>query len=421
MPVDIIVGLAFGSEGKGRVAEHLIVDRTYDAIVRTGGPNAGHSVWNPDRTKQYAFQVIPCVGMSDPDVKLVLGAGSQIDLEIFKREIQWLESEGISTHERIIVDPYASIIDLRHKMAESGGENACAWIRNGKDPAECKNYDRLHGCSNCPEHAPDLNDIIGSTRHGGGAALVEKIQRKGKMRHAKDIDMLQPYLCDTRVSEFLNNVERAGGNILLEGAQGMMLSIHHGYYPYTTSRSTGPAQWLMEAGLSPLTVRDIVGVTRLYPIRVAGNSGPSKGEEISWDIISERIGKHVIESTTVSKRVRRVFEFSGDEFHYACDICRPSILAINFLDYFYPSIGDDMCADMREIIAGIGAGQLFVDSLLGVKDTSYPLGDMTIEQFNSSIDRLVDVLDIITSEKIPIYLMGYGKGYNEVIKNTHIL
>ncbi|MBA2726458.1 MAG: adenylosuccinate synthetase [Actinobacteria bacterium] len=133
----------------------------------------------------------------------------------------------------------------------------------------------------------------------------------------------------------MNELADEGYGIIVEGTQGIGLSLHHSEcFPYATSRDTSAAAFLSEVGLSPLLVKDILLVLRTFPIRVAGNSGPLAGE-ITWEELSRRSRspEPLVEFTTVTQKVRRVAEFDWDLAHRAVRISRPTGLAIHGLDY----------------------------------------------------------------------------------------
>ena len=104
---------------------------------------------------------------------------------------------------------------------------------------------------------------------------------------AKEVPELQPYIGDT--VELMDSAMHDGKKILLEGTQGTQLSLHHGTYPYVTSRETTASGCAAEAGIAPNRIRKVLMVCRTYPIRVQGNSGPMQ-QEIDWETVSERSG-----------------------------------------------------------------------------------------------------------------------------------
>ena len=245
-PIQIVQGAQYGSEAKGAIAAFLCQRDNIDFAVRTGATNAGHTVmWRGSPIK---MQQLP-VGWVNPHTQLVLGAGSMIDLTILKREIAMVSDlTGTDTLRRLTIDYRAYIHDT------SAAERA-------------RQSDRHH--------------LIGATGKGCSEAVMDKIRLRGLKnltigRAAAGRDYP---LADT--AQLLNTSWDEGGSIQLEGTQGTFLDLHLGPYPYTTHKQTGPAQWMMEAGLSPALPTDIVLVARTFPIRVAGNSGPLP-QETSW-------------------------------------------------------------------------------------------------------------------------------------------
>ena len=299
--VDCVVGLQYGSEAKGLVCQTL-ADK-YQLAVRVGGPNAGHTVrWTSPGGNRAEFKArhIPATVLNR-DCTLALAAGALITPQVLDEEIALLDSYGIDVRGRLIVDPNACVIQDRHIAAE---------------------HEKKEGS--------DLNDKIGSTREGVGAALAERVLRRGGTTLAYQEPYLHPYVEQgRRVCDVIRSTPR----VLIEASQGCLLSNLHGPYPYATSRDTNVSGALAECGVPPHAVRNVIGVFRTYPIRVAGRSGPTLGRETTWDALSIKLGKAVSEKTTVTKRIRRVFDFSMEEFQYACTLNRPTILALTFLNY----------------------------------------------------------------------------------------
>jgi adenylosuccinate synthase len=189
-----------------------------------------------------------------------------------------------------------------------------------------------------------LQKKIGSTRQGVGFATARKIrERGGKVKLAVDYKELHPYIKDTW--EQLEKAYSAGSKVLLEGTQGTGLSIHHGNYPYVTSRDTTVAGCLSEAGISPSRVRKVVMVCRTYPIRVQnpskGTSGPMS-REIKWNDVARRSGispakLKKTEKTSTTNRDRRVSEFDWALLRKAAALNGPTDVALTFADYLHKS------------------------------------------------------------------------------------
>lgn len=302
MPVSIVVGGQFGSEGKGKVALEIVRrDANVAAVVRVGGTNSGHTAIGQDG-RIHALRQIPA-GAVDGNVLVVLPPGSFIDLEVFDREIAEL---GLAP-DRVAVSPFARVITEEHKT----------W-----------------------ERAARLNTAIGSTESGTGAAVLAMMARGATNLplhsvQAEEVADLAPYTCRGDTTSMLREILDDGRRIVIEGTQGFGLSLlQGGYWPKATSRDTTAAGFLAEAGLSPRDVDDVVMVIRCHPIRVAGDSGPLIGET-NWEriMIDAGLPKETREYTTVTQRLRKVGMFDPTLVRRAISANRPDRLVLNHLDY----------------------------------------------------------------------------------------
>lgn len=298
--VDVLVGGQFGSEGKGQIAGHIAPE--YDCLMRVGGPNAGHTVYEePDK---HVFHLLPSGCHRNPRAKLLLGPGTVINVEKLLREISKYKIVD-EFSKRLIIDENAIVISEADIALEE-----------------------------------KIKETIGSTAQGVGAATANNIIARlyGDQKHkAKNNTKLRAFIGST--FDELESLYSANKKILLEGTQGTGLSIHHGIYPYVTSRDTTVSGCISEAGISPKRVNKIVMVTRTYPIRVGGTSGDFLSEELDMDIIAKRSGKNAkelreIEKTTTTGRYRRIAEFSWKMFRKACELNSPTDIALTFVDYF---------------------------------------------------------------------------------------
>ena len=297
MPVTVVVGGQFGSEGKGKVAHHFADQQRAHFVVRVGGSNSGHTVIDPRTGVAQVFRHLPTAALL-PNPIAVIAPGSYLEAEVLQQEIRYT-SLGV---DRLVVDPAAVIIEKDHALEE-------------RDAASLQ--------------------AIGSTLSGTGAAVRARIERNPKLRFAKDIDFLRPYI--RRTTPLLRDALKKGVRVLIEGTQGFGLSpLHSPYYPYVTSRDTTSAAFVSEAGLSPLDVDHVILVLRAFPIRVAGTSGPLKNE-ITWDILSrerKNSDRALIEYTSVTRKVRRVARFDPAIVKTAIEHERPTTVVLNHVDYF---------------------------------------------------------------------------------------
>ena len=293
MPITVVVGGQYGGEGKGKVVAHLCRNRGFDVTVRCGGPNSGHTITLNGR--QVVLRQVPA-GVVNPCAKLFLAAGCLIDQDVLSKEIELFDLHP----DRLKIDHNAVIIN--------------------KDYAQ-------------KEKEAQLDSEIGSTCTGTGFAVAERALRKKDVELAKDIPSLKPYLA--KVSEEIMSYYINGNQIVVEGTQGFGLSVYHSpYYPYATSRDTTASGFLSEAGISPLSVSDIVMVLRTFPIRVGGKSGPLP-QEITWKVVQLGSGYpyEPQEFTTVTKRLRRVARFDVEIVKMATIANMPTQIALMGVDY----------------------------------------------------------------------------------------
>ena len=295
--VDVIVGGQFGSEGKGQIAAYLAGD--YDLLVRVGGPNAGHKVF--EIPAPYTHHQLPSGTRRTAVPRLLIGAGAVLNVDALLKEI----SECNVDATRLKIDRNAMVIIEEDFATES-----------------------------------DLVKGIGSTGQGVGSATSRRIlHRNLGTKLAKDVPQLEPFMCNAL--EVLQDAFAANGRVCLEGTQGTGLSLYHGIYPYVTSRDTNVSGCLAEAGIPPGKVRRVVMVCRTYPIRVenpdGGTSGPLS-QEISFEAISDRSGIPLeelesTERTSTTDRARRIGEFDWELLRKASLLNRPTDIALTFSDY----------------------------------------------------------------------------------------
>ena len=293
MPVSIVVGGQYGSEGKGKVA-HFLAGRLQAAVaIRTGGPNSGHTVVEDGR--RHVFRCLPTACLI-PGIHCAIGAGSYIDVDVFLEELgnRYVSCDGVS------VDPNAFVI-------------------TGEDRER--------------ERKAGLEARIGSTLTGVGGAVMRRLERRSQSMRAADDPRLQPYL--QPVGEMARRCLQQNRRVIVEGTQGFGLSVlHSDHYPHVTSRDTTAAGFLSEVGLSPLDVDDVTLVLRTFPIRVSGNSG-SLPQEIDWGTVVLESGaeRSIVEKTSVTRRIRRVARFDAEVVLQAIRANSPTRVVLNHLDY----------------------------------------------------------------------------------------
>jgi len=313
--LDLVIGLAFGSESKGAICGHLSMREDYDTVCLQYSMNAGHTFLHPDGYR-YVHMAFPN-GVFSPSLKRILwGPGSVLNMDVWERERASLVERvpGFSSV-RLLIHPNAAIILQRHVDEEAGPMTK-----------------------------------IGSTKKGVGAAMIERIRRNPDHNNfAHNVlrgTPFEQYVAKT--PEEFNREMDCAKRVLVESCQGYSLSLYHGFTPYTTSRDITTAQVFADCAIPWRWshVANVVGVYRTYPIRVAnrydesgsqvGCSGPCYDDqsEVSW----ENLGL-VPELTTVTKLPRRVFTFSEKQLSEAIRQCGVDELFLNFMNYL-PSVMD---------------------------------------------------------------------------------
>jgi adenylosuccinate synthase len=320
MPISVIIGGQFGSEGKGKVSAKLASAMRAAAVVRVGGPNSGHTAYD-EKGRAFTLRQIPA-GIVNSKAVAVIAAGSLVQPTLLLEEAERLGLDG----ERLVIDPKATIVRPQHADAE-----------------------KISG----------LVDRIGSTASGTGAALVERLQRPHDHVRAGDVRELQPYLHDS--AAYLRRKLDDSQRIIVEGTQGFGLSVWHSpAYPFTTSRDTTAAAFVAEAGLAPHDVDDVVMVMRSFPIRVSGNSGPLPNE-ISWPELAAEaaLPEGYDEKTSVTHKTRRLGRFDPDIVRAAMTANSPHRIVLNHMDYIDPAgaagrLTDKSRSFIRMVERGIG-------------------------------------------------------------------
>ncbi len=318
--IDIVCGGQAGDEGKGKISAYLSYKGSYAYCVRVGGPNAGHTV--VQNGTSYTLKNIPS-GFLNPATKLVLGAGAYTKTEWLLKEL-----EVTGTAERLIIDPHAVLITEEETAREQG--------------------------------AAHFMNHIGSVGTGLGQAVKDRIERRS-VKFAKDEPLLKDFIQD--VPELLNKALDRGEDILLEGTQGIKLSLLHGEYPFVTSRDTTAATFLGEAGLGPKSVRDVYVVFKPYITRV----GPGPLEcEMTDEKELELYHTKGHEIGSVSKRLRRIGAFEKTSASRAIMINNCTKIAITHIDMF---AGNDRVKKYEDFTPEAKA---FLENLKALSKEVYP-------------------------------------------------
>lgn len=287
MELACVVGGQWGSEGKGAVVGRLArYFMPNDLVIRVAGPNAGHTVYDLEG-QQFKLRQVPAGAVISGAPALAIAAGSEVDLAVLAAEVAMLEQAGHPVGHRLRVHPSATV------------------VRAGDVETEAQRR---------------LTDRIGSTGKGVGAARAARIMRTAlTIRDVEDEYTDAMALAGVKGVPAIGTTEwRERDRVIVEGTQGFGLGLHTDFYPYATSSDCRAIDFLAMAGISPwdrAISRLSVWVTlRVYPIRVAGNSGPMRGET-TWEKLDLPQ-----ELTTVTGKVRRVA-------HWDSALARAAVLA----------------------------------------------------------------------------------------------
>jgi adenylosuccinate synthase len=301
----VVVGSQWGDEGKGKITDYLA--EKADVVVRSqGGNNAGHTIKFNNR--KFALHLIPS-GIFNPKIINIMANGMVINPFALLEELEMLKNEGITDY-NLYISNRAHVVLPHHIELDAL-------------------YETIKGA-----------DAVGTTKKGIGPAYMDKVSRVGvrisdlinpeSLRKRLKINVesarvileannqtienfedlynrlieightIKPFVTDTSV--LLNNLIEDGKNILFEGAQGSMLCVDHGTYPYVTSSSPTAAAVPLNSGISPYLITDVIGVTKAYTTRVGAGVFPTEFEDETAKTIRETGNEY----GTTTRRPRRI-------------------------------------------------------------------------------------------------------------------
>ncbi len=341
----VVVGAQWGDEGKGKVVDYLA--GSFDYIVRVaGGHNAGHTVIiGKDR---YVLQLIPC-GILRPKQHAIIGSGVVVDPTALVNEIEMLAKAGIDVTGRLHVSNRAHLIFPYHRELDMAAEavrgaNKIGTTSRGIGPAYedkmarrgLRMVDLLYP-ELFREKAARVIDEKNRIARGAYGAQVDFTQEAEET--LKLGEKIKSYICDT--AALTNRALDEGKSVLFEGAQGTMLDIDHGTYPFVTSSSATSGGATTGVGVPPTKIRHVLGISKAYTTRVGGGPFPTEMPDLEAQEVRER-GK---EFGAVTGRPRRCGWLDLAELSYAKMINGIDSLVITKLDVF---------DTQREIKVGVG-------------------------------------------------------------------
>jgi adenylosuccinate synthase len=397
---DLIVGLQWGDEGKGKIVDMLA--QNYDYVVRyQGGHNAGHTIVLDGH--KIALHLIPS-GVLNPKAKNIIGNGVVVSVpDLLKEMSQFDNLEGrlfISDRAHLIL-PYHSMIDKAKEVLR--GKNAIGTTGRGIGPCYADKISRS-------------GFVVGELKNT--ELLAEKIanylNENEKLLSALGIDMtefaniradldeykvkLEPFIANT--TQIVWQAIDDGKRVLLEGAQGTLLDIDHGTYPFVTSSNTIAAGACTGVGLSPKAIGEVIGIAKAYATRVGNGVFPSE----EYGDVGERIRVAGAEFGTTTGRPRRCGWFDAVAMRFACKlngVDKISLMKLDVLDGF-----DKVKVCVAYEIDGVRYDEMpsFIENATPVYEEldgwEKVVGVRKFEELPDSAKAYIDRLEKLTSTKI---------------------
>ena len=328
----IVMGAQWGDEGKGKMVD--LFSEHFDIVARyQGGHNAGHTVRIEDR--KLILKLVP-TGILRDGKQAVIGNGVVVDPEALLREIEGLEAGGISVRDRLRISSRAHVILPFHRMleklSESRPDRAIGTTSRGIGPCyEDKIARRGIRIGDLIDAAAfrELYDSLAADKEILRAAfrLGDPGDLAGEReRYVEFGARIAPMVTDTAV--FLNNAISGGKRVLFEGAQGTMLDIDHGTYPYVTSSNAGAGGASTGTGVPPTRIQAVVGISKAYITRVGGGPFPTEDHGEGGDML-RKVGS---EFGAVTGRPRRCGWFDVPLLRYTAMINGFDSLVVTKLD-----------------------------------------------------------------------------------------
>jgi len=340
----VVVGAQWGDEGKGKIVD--VLSENFSLVARyAGGHNAGHTVIRDNH--KFILQLIPC-GILQPGCRAVIGNGVVLDPMALLREVAALRQAGVSVkgpgasssdsaQPNLFISNRAHLILPYHRMIELAAENAPGRVKigttsRGIGPA----YEDKMGRRGL--RVADLLDAALLRKHITNACAEKNLIAHALFNtepldadamyeeYARAAEQVAPFVCDTAL--LLNRAIAGGESVLFEGAQGTMLDIDHGTYPFVTSSSATAGGAATGTGVAPTAIRSVIGITKAYCTRVGEGPFPTE----IHGAIGDELRKRGQEFGAVTGRPRRCGWLDLPLLRYACLINGISWLVVTKLD-----------------------------------------------------------------------------------------
>ncbi len=338
MTVTSVVGLQWGDEAKGKIVD-LLTDVHQYVVRYQGGNNAGHTVKFNGET--YKLSLLP-TGILRPGVTAIIGPGVVVNPAALLKEMASLQERGLKVADNLLVSDRAHVIFPYHMQEEAVLERT---RKDGAIGTTMRGIGMCYRDKAARTHAIRVGDLY---RPGSfQKRLVEIVEHKNIVLQAMDpsapaidaqavfdeysalAEQLKPHVIDT--TAYLHRILKNGGNILFEGAQGSLLDLDHGTFPYVTSSNSSSAGIHNGSGVPQRAINDMIGVVKAYTTRVGGGPFPTE--------LHDAVGQHIREVGreygTVTGRPRRCGWFDAVATAYSARVCgvdRISVMLLDVLD-----------------------------------------------------------------------------------------
>lgn len=423
MYADVLIGLQWGDEGKGKIVDFLA--EKYDIIARfQGGPNAGHTL--KINGESFVLHTIPS-GVFHDHAMNVIGNGVVIDPVTFKKETDKIEALGVALKDRLLISLKAHLILPTHKLLDAASEQ-----RKGKE----KIGSTLRGIG------PTYMDQTGRNGLRVGDILAPDFKERYQKLKEKHLELLSFYNAEFDLDElepawfegienlqkfqlsnteyYLNNALKAGKTILAEGAQGVMLDIDFGTYPYVTSSNTVSASACIGLGIPPKYIRDVIGISKAYCTRVGSGPFPTELHDATGEKLRE-LG-HEFGATT--GRPRRCGWIDLPALNYASMTCGLTKLVVTKVDVMNSFEKFAACTDYNV------AGEKTKDLPFDLDENVTPVykefigwnqdigSTLTFDELPETLKNYIDFLEDYL--QVDVCMISTGPGRNELIHKEQV-
>lgn len=409
----VVVGVQWGDEGKGKMTDYLA--QNADVVVRyQGGNNAGHTITFAGN--KYALQSIPS-GIFSPHIKNVMANGMVVNPKAAIAELKGLNERGITDYQLFISDraavimPYHIALDGAYEALKGGQQ--IGTTKKGIGPAYADKYSRvgirIGDLLDREYFAERLRDALTQKNMELRMLGLDEMDFDSLYREYLEYgEYLRQYVCDTSI--MLNAEIEAGKKVLFEGAQGVMLCIENGTYPFVTSSSPTAASVPLGAGVAPRYIDKALGICKAYTTRVGAGPFPTEIEGDLANYIRERGHEY----GTVTKRPRRVGYLDVVALRHACRISGINYLSIMLFDVLSGVDTIKICTgymlDGKEIdyvpstIAALERCKPVYTEMPGWKEE---IGDIrSYEQFPAEAKAYIAKIEELTGTEVAVVSVG---------------